>query len=73
MKIVITYYCKNINGDVLINGDKYTNLFEHNKMCPIYANDSFPVIHFSIVNLPATLIKTIKLKTNKRKQMMTMK
>ena len=51
MKIVITYYCKDINGDVLINGDKYNNVCETNQIHPIYKNGSMPRIAFPSVNL----------------------
>lgn len=60
MKIVITYYCKDINGDVLINGDKYNNVCETNQTHPIYNNGSFPPIHFPKVNANQVNIQEIK-------------
>ena len=60
VKMTVSYYKKDINGENLINGEKYKHINTVHQMYPIYDNGSFAPVYITVptINIPTPMETT---------------
>lgn len=57
MKITFVYFYKDVDGDTLINGEKYKIIMHNEQLLPVYSNGKLPNFTFPVPIIPVAKSK----------------